>query len=255
MPYSNFRIVISAVLALLVTVPGVVLVRAAQDPRPVEAEASAERAGLEVDLETVLDRFDRAQRETTTMVAGFTERKELKLLAEPLVSQGEFFFHRPNQVRWEYTEPEHKVFVITENKYVAYYPAAKRAEEVKIKKFVGKRLFRFLGVGQSIDDLAKYYDFHLDEENDLENTHLLVLTPRKKRVRESVASMKIWVDAGTFLPRQVSYEEADGDATLLSFHKLRVNVEVAARRFRVDLPSDVVVSETFNGFSLGQQSF
>ncbi len=208
-----------------------------------------------VTLESLLERFDRAQSETSTMVARFTERKDLNLLAEPLISKGEFFFHRPNQVRWEYAEPEHKVFVITEDRYVAYYPAAKRAEEVEIKKFVGKRLFRFLGVGQSIEDLAKYYEFHLDEKSDLAGTHLLVLTPRKKRIRESVAMMKIWVDAETYLPRRVAYEEADGDSTLLTFHDLRVNVDVAAQRFQVDIPPDVKVSETFNGFSLGQQSF
>jgi outer membrane lipoprotein-sorting protein len=247
--------VISTVFAVLAAASGLGPVGASQDSQPVERPVVTGPGIAEVDLETALERFDRAQRETTTMVARFTERKELKLLAEPLVSRGEFFFNRPNQVRWEYTDPEHKVFVITENKYVAYYPAAKRAEEVKIKKFVGKRMFRFLGVGQSIDDLAKYYDFQLGEDNDLESTHLLILTPRKKRIRESVAVMKIWVDAETFLPRQVSFEEADGDTTLLSFHQLRVNIEVADRRFRIDLPPDVVVSETFNGFSLGHQSF
>ena len=67
--------------------------------------------------------------------------------------------------------------------------------------------------------------------------------------------MKIWVDATTFLPRQLEYVEADGDSTLLAFQDIRVNVEVAADRFRIVLPKDVVVSETFNGFSLGQQSF
>ena len=30
---------------------------------------------------------------------------------------------------------------------------------------------------------------------------------------------------------------------------------IEAARFHVDLPSDVAVSQTFNGFALGQQSF
>ena len=245
---NGFRIVIAALL-------GALLIAAAPAVAEKKGESPAAEGTADVTLKTVLERFDHAQRETDTMVADFTERKDLNLLAEPLISRGEFFFNRPNQVRWEYAEPEHKVFVITEKRYIAYYPAAKRAEEVEIKKFIGKRLFRFLGVGQSIEDLAKYYEFHLGGSNDLPGTHLLVLTPRKKQVRESVAFMKIWVDAETYLPRQVAYEESDGDSTLLTFHDLRVNVDVAARQFRVDLPPDVKVSETFNGFSLGQQSF
>jgi len=206
-------------------------------------------------LAKILDAFDRKQKETTTLKAGFTERKELKLLAKPVLSRGEFFYNQPNQVRWEYLEPERKVFVITENLYVAYYPALKRAEEVPIKKFVGKRLFRFIGLGQSIDDLGKYYEFRLAPQSDIKDTYLLVLTPRKKRIRDHVAEMKIWVDAGTYLPRQLQYLEADGDSTLLTFHDIQVNVEVASDRFHIDLPKDVVVSETYNGFSLGQQSF
>src|SRR6266571_4659454 len=205
-------------------------------------------------LARILQAFDRAQIETSTLVAAFTEKKELKLLARPVLSRGELYYNRPNQVRWEYVEPDHKVFVITEDMYVAYYPALKRAEEVPIKKFVGKRLFRFIGLGQSIEELGKYYDIRL-APSDIKETHLLLLTPRKKRVRDHVAEMKIWVDAATFLPRQLQYLEADGDSTLLTFHDIRVNEKVASAQFRIELPKDVVVSETFNGFSLGQQSF
>ena len=220
-----------------------------------DGEAAAPRAALDPQLAGILEQFDQAQKQTTTMVARFTERKELRLLEKPVVSRGEFFYSRPNRVRWEYLDPARKIFVITEEMYVAYYPEQKRAEEVPIKKFVGKRLFRFIGLGQSIEELGKYYEFQLAKASDLKGTHLLVLTPRKRKIRERVAEMKIWVDAETYLPRQFQYLESDGDSTLLAFHDIRVNLDVAEERFRLVLPKDVMVSETFNGFSLGQQSF
>jgi len=231
----------------------------ARDQGPAGAEDDKDAAPPERPsdpmLARILDAFDRKQKETSTLEATFTERKELKLLAKPVVSRGQFFYTKPNQVRWEYVEPESKVFVITESMYVAYYPTLKRAEEVPIKKFIGKRLFRFIGLGQSIDDLGKYYEIRLAPQSDIKETHLLLLTPRKKRIRDRVAEMKIWVDGATFLPRQLQYIESDGDSTLLAFQDIRVNVEVASNRFHIDLPKDVVVSDTFNGFSLGQQSF
>jgi outer membrane lipoprotein carrier protein len=206
-------------------------------------------------LARILDQWDHAQQDTETLVASFTEHKELKLLAKPVVSHGEFYYRRPNRVRWEYLDPDHKVYVITEEMYTAYFPALKRAEEVPIKKFLGKRMFRFLAVGQKIGDLARYYDFRLAPQSDLKGTHLLLLTPRSRTVRDHVAEMKIWVDETTGLPRQLQYFEPDGDTTLLSFDDMRSNVEVADDLFRVDLPADVAVSQTFNGFALGQQSF
>ena len=66
-------------------------------------------------LARILQAFDKAQRETGTLVASFTEKKELKLLARPVLSRGEFYYNRPNQVRWEYLDPDRKVFVITED--------------------------------------------------------------------------------------------------------------------------------------------
>jgi len=227
-----------------------------QAPRD-DTVVTGAKSGVEADpmLARILQAFDKAQRETGTLVASFTEKKDLKLLARPVLSRGEFYYNRPNQVRWEYLDPDRKVFVITEDMYIAYYPALKRAEEVPIKKFVGKRLFRFLGVGQSIDDLGKYYEFRLAPQSDLKDTHLLILVPRKKKLAERVAEMKIWVDTTTFLPRQLQYVESDGDSTLLAFQDIRTNIPVAAGRFHLDLPKDVVVSESFNGFSLGEQSF
>jgi outer membrane lipoprotein-sorting protein len=233
---------LAAVLSALAATPS-----AGDETRPASSSDPA--------LARVLEGFDAAQRETVSIVAGFTERKDLKLLERPLLSRGELCYHRPNQVRWEYLDPDRKVFVITEDRYIAYYPALKRAEEVPIKKFVGRRLFRFIGLGQSIEELGKHYEFRLAPNSDLQGAHLLILTPRKKRMRERMAEMKIWVDAETYLPRQLQYTEIDGDSTLLSFHDVRTNVEVAAGRFHIVFPKDVVVSETFNGFSLGEQSF
>ncbi len=200
----------------------------------------------------ILERFDRAQRETVTLVARFTEEKSLRLLARPVVSHGRFFYTRPNQVRWEYEAPERRVFVITESSYVAYFPTEKRAENVEIKKFIGKRLFRFLAVGQSTQDLAKYYNIARLVDGTTRDSYLMVLTPRRERVREHLAVLRIWVDAGTFLPRRVTYEEPDGDSTSLTFEDLRPNVDLPERAFRVDLPSDVLISSTFNGLGLGQ---
>jgi outer membrane lipoprotein-sorting protein len=71
-------------------------------------------------------------------------------------------------------------------------------------------------------------------------------------VRERLAVLRIWIDAGTFLPRRIAYEEQDGDSTVLTFHDVRPNVDLAARRFSVDLPADVLISSTFNGLSLAQ---
>lgn len=248
---AGAAVLLTATLPILAGAPSAAA-REAGSPTAIPREAGAPAGAGGHTTAEILERFDRAQQETTTLVARFTEEKNLRLLARPRVSQGRFYFNRPNQVRWEYEDPDRKVFVITEDHYVAYFPVEKRAENVDIKRFVGKRLFRFLAVGQSSKDLARYYDIARVIDGSLENTHLLVLTPRRERVRERLAVLRIWVDAETFLPRRVAYEEPDGDSTVLTFRDLQPNVSLAAQKFRVDLPPDVLISPTFNGLALGQ---
>lgn len=207
------------------------------------------------ELARILEAFDAAQMRAGSIVAEFTEEKKISLLTRPIVSRGLFYFRRPNQVRWEYSSPETKVYVITEDMYTAYLPSQKRAEQVPISRFVGKRLFRFIGVGQAIADLGAYYTFRLEPHAGLPDTHLLVLTPRKRRIQERISELRIWVDAMTFLPRQLQYVEIGGDTTTISFQKTRANAEIGSGSFQIRLPDDVTVSNSFDGFALAGQGY
>jgi len=216
--------------------------------------ASAE-VGEQDDRGRLLRLFDEAQSGTVTMTARFTEEKHLRLLAAPVVSRGVMNFSRPNKVRWEYEDPQRRVFIVTEKMYLAYDPALRRAEEVPYKAFVGKRLMRLLGLGQSVDELETYYDIRLEPDGDLDGTRLLVLTPRRQRVRDRLAEMRLWVDEGTGLPRRIGYLDADGDSTRITFDDVRTNIGIDAGRFQLDLPPDVLVSNRLNGFALGGGGF
>ncbi|HEU5182897.1 MAG TPA: outer membrane lipoprotein carrier protein LolA [Candidatus Polarisedimenticolia bacterium] len=200
-------------------------------------------------LPDLLKRFNESQQSVASLTASFTERKNLNLLAKPLVSNGTFLYSRPSRIKWEYTEPEPRVFLITEDRFIAYYPNQKRAEEVPLSKLAGRRVFRVFGIGQTAEDLGKFFDISQDDPGDEKGAYLLILTPKRQRVKDRLQRVRFWVDAKTFLPRKLEYVESDGDSTLLSFNNIRLNPEIAEARFSVDIPKDVPVSNTFSGFS------
>jgi outer membrane lipoprotein-sorting protein len=200
-------------------------------------------------LPDLLQRFNKSQQSVASLTASFTERKNLSLLAKPVVSNGTFLYSRPSRIKWEYSEPEPRIFLITEDRFVAYYPNQKRAEEVPLSKLAGRRVFRVFGIGQSAEDLGKFFDISQDNPGDEKGAYLLVLTPKRQRVKDRLQRVHFWVDAKTFLPRKLEYVESDGDSTLLSFNNIRLNPEIAEARFSVDIPKDVPVSNTFSGFS------
>ena len=200
-------------------------------------------------LPDLLKHFNESQESVASLTASFTERKNLSLLAKPLVSNGTFLYSRPSRIKWEYTEPEPRVFLITEDRFIAYYPNQKRAEEVPLSKLAGRRVFRVFGIGQTAEDLGKFFDISQDNPGDEKGAYLLILTPKRQRVKDRLQRVRFWVDAKTFLPRKLEYVESDGDSTLLSFNNIRLNPEIAEARFNVDIPKDVPVSNTFSGFS------
>jgi outer membrane lipoprotein-sorting protein len=200
-------------------------------------------------LPELLQKFNERQQAVQSLTATFTERKDLSLLAKPVVSNGTFLYAKPARIKWEYSLPEPRVFLITEDRFVAYYPNQKRAEEVPLSKLAGRRVFRVFGIGQTSEDLQKFFEISQAEPGDERDCYLLILTPKRRRVKDRLQLVRFWVDAKTYLPRKLQYLESDGDSTLLSFANIRLNPEIAEGRFNVDIPKDVQISSTFSGFS------
>jgi len=212
--------------------------------------AGAEDPGAQsAQLREILGRFDETQRTTRSLSATFTEKKNLSLLARPVVSSGTFLYSRPTRIKWESSDPEPRIYLITEDQFVAYYPQRKKAEEVPLGKLTGRRVFRVLGIGQTAEELGKFFEISLGDPGTEKGTVLMVLTPKRRRVKDRLQLVRFWVDEKTCLPRQLEYVEADGDSTTLTFRDIRVNPEIAEARFSVQIPEGVQVSNTFSGFT------
>src|SRR5262245_25300600 len=167
-------------------------------------------------LNAILAKFDETQTSTQTLTASFTERKDIQLLKEPVVAKGRFFYTKPDDVLWQYTDPDPRYFLISKNELLSYFPSKRRAERVSIGLY-HDRLLKVLAIGQPSKNLLKYYDIHLDESNGIANTNLLILTPRKRMVKKRISEVRLWVSKDTALPVRMQYCEPDGDSTTIAF--------------------------------------
>jgi outer membrane lipoprotein-sorting protein len=202
-----------------------------------------------VELDQLLADFDRVQQEINTLSADFTETTRSTLLKDEIVAKGKVFLTKPDSVRWEYSVPEEMRFVIADDKYTGYYPRRKRAERRDVRRW-GEQLFRFLGLGQASDELAKFYHIRIDDEAPQDDgTVLLVLDPKKKRVRKRMESVNFWIDARTYLPVRVEYASNNGNTRVIEFDRMSVNPEIAASLYVVELPADVEVTKGFSALS------
>ena len=200
-------------------------------------------------LDEVLARFDEVQNSIQTLSAAFTETTLSTLLEDEIIAEGRVYLTKPYFVRWEYSLPEELRFVISNNTYTGYFPMRKKAERRDIQRW-REQLFRFLGLGQASTELAKFYDIRLEEAGpDMPGTHLLILDPKKRRVRKRMDVVRFWVSEATSLPVRVEYYSKSGNVRLIEFREMSVNPELAANLYTVEIPPDVPVTKGFSALS------
>ena len=217
--------------------------------------AQGQEAGSPADpaVAEVVARFSQAQAAIETMQAEFEERKKLTLLKDEVVLTGTFYHSRPMNFLWDYRTPSPKKILLTPELLLAYYPDLNKAEEVNVRRW-NKRIRRYLQLGVEADELQRDYDLALApaEENEMEGTDLLILTPKSRRSRSKLDHIRIWVDSETGHTRRTAYLDESGDYTTFTFQNLEINADIPDSLYSIDLPRDVRMGDSFTGFSAGQ---
>jgi len=199
------------------------------------------------ELDDVLAHFDEAQASVQTMSASFTETTTNLLLKAPIVAEGKIYMTKPDAIRWEYRTPEEMSFVIANNQYTGYFPEQKRAERRNIQRY-SKQIFRFVGLGQGVVELEKFYDISLDPSvAESEGAIGLMLVPKKRRARKRVQDVYLRLDSTSYLPVSIQYRGKDGNSRRIEFAEIRVNPDLAATLYDMELPADVTVTSGFSG--------
>jgi outer membrane lipoprotein-sorting protein len=199
------------------------------------------------DLSEVLASFDRAQSSFETLSADFVQTTTNPILKNPVVAVGRFYMTKPDSIRWEYETPEEMSFVIANDHYTGYFPGRKRAERKNVQRY-SERIFRYFGLGQGSEQLAKYYDIRLDEPaSESPEEYLLRFDPKKRRARKRVDEVRFWIDAKSFLPIRVEYCGKDGSTRVVEFTEIRLDPELDPGLYLMTIPEDVTVSVGFGG--------
>ena len=209
---------------------------------PVRAAGAADPA-----LQETLAGFDRVQATIRTLSADFVETTTSPLLKEPIQAKGRFYLTKPSSVLWEYAEPEVMRFAIANDEYVGYFPQRKRAEKSDVHRW-SERIFRIFGLGQTSAELGNFYNIRLESPGPGDaGTKLLVLAPKKRRVRKHIEQVRFWVNATTYLPVKIEIGGKDGYVRVIQFRDLQVNPDLAAGLYNIEIPAGVKVTSGTTG--------
>jgi outer membrane lipoprotein carrier protein len=169
----------------------------------------------------------------TDMVARFEQSYRSGMLGRQIVESGVVSIKRPGRMRWEYKEPEPKLFVSDGRSFYFYVPADKQVivSEQDPKHSLAARLLSGQG------GLADEFDATL--ETPLEEGVLrLKLVP--KQPQADVERATIDAEPGGRI-RSILLEDPQGNRTRFRFDAVRENTGLEERLFRFAVPKGVEV--------------
>jgi outer membrane lipoprotein carrier protein len=166
------------------------------------------------------------------------------LLRKQLTERGRLLIKKPGKMRWEYTEPEEKLFVSDGTKLYSYIPQDRQVIVTSVPSDDAAPMptLFLAGKGNLLRDFGVSFD---EKATDVPpGARALKLVP--KTAQPDYDWLVLLVDQSTLLLRGLVTTDAQGGTSRFSFSNLKENVGLADKAFTFRIPRgvDVVTQST-----------
>ena len=157
----------------------------------------------------------------------------------PLQEKGKFTFKKPDLMKWEYREPEEKVFLYKKGSFLFYIPE----DNQLIKSSLGEEnheseILNLLSGQKTLQDhyLIEFSPFPTESTQ----TYKLKLTPREE---EEYSFILLEIDEKSWLIKKAIFFDWAGNKTEFRFSRIKANANVPLSFFELKVPPDVEIIE------------
>jgi hypothetical protein len=177
--------------------------------------------------DTCLRVIEESQRATQTLSARFEQTKHISLLAEPLVTRGQFAFRQPDQFLWRVSDPPITVRIDRDGIHLPEIPEAK-AEVAALAPF--SAMIRQLSSLFSGSLTAVRDTFEVKAEAD-GGAILVHLVPRQAQWQHTFRSIAMSFIGPPWVVTTIHIEEPLGDSLDIAFSDTHRNDAAANAAF------------------------
>ncbi len=176
---------------------------------------------------TLADSFEQLRQDTAvikTVQARFVQKKQMKILAKPLISEGRFFYAAPDSFRWEYLKPLRSI-VLSYNGGVKRYimSGGKMVED----KSGGVQAMRIV-LGEIANWMSGRFDRNPSFKASLKEgaTTLITLIPTGQNMAGMIEKVEISIAKKNMAIKSVKIIEGENAATIIDFTDVEINKAV-----------------------------
>jgi len=160
-------------------------------------------------------------------------------ITTPLREKGEFTLKKPDLMKWEYREPEEKVFLYKKGNFLFYIPEDNQLIKSSFaEENHESEILNLLSGKKTLQDhyLIEFSPFPT------ENAHAfqLKLIPREE---DEYSFILLEIDEKSWLIRKAIFLDWVGNKTEFRFSRIKTNVRVPQSFFELKVPPDVEIIE------------
>ncbi len=157
--------------------------------------------------------------------AEISQEKQLAVMKKKLVSTGTVRFRKPDLFFMELKAPHASRMVLRDRTIDLYFPEGKNRQQIALPANEGLGHWLAL-LSRPITALPRGIDFRADRVGDIQT---LTITPQGKG---QVRSFILTSSGGRL--RRLAIEERNGNRTAITFQKMRPNVGLSEKDFRIE---------------------
>src|SRR5438105_3138639 len=151
---------------------------------------------------------------------------------------GHLYMMRPRMMRWEYKDPEDKLFVSDGKTVYFYVPADRQVNKEAVKNSFDDRIPLMFLLGQS-NLRNEFTRFELlSTKPFFEGSKVIRMFPKRKTDLQEVV---MEVDSANYLIRRLLLAHTDGSRSEFIFSGIRTNTGLRASLFDFEVPAGVEV--------------
>jgi chaperone LolA len=185
-------------------------------------------------------RVENALRSYQSFQANFEQFYYSATISTPLHEKGKLYFKKPNLMKWEYQDPEEKVFLIKDDLFWDYNKEEKQL--IKYDLSQGEQNTEVISLLSGKVALLDNYSVEFNPfPTENANTIQIKLTPKDEEFADTFLLLE--VDEKTWFIQTLISFDWTGNRTEFRFSKIKTNVTLQNKTFELRVPPDVEIIE------------
>jgi len=155
----------------------------------------------------------------------------------PLKEKGEFYFKKPDLMKWEYKDPEEKIFLYKEGVFLFYFPEDNELFQSSLsKEQYESEILSLLSGKKRLTDHYSIEFSPFPSEN--QKSWKLKLTPKEEN---EYIYILLEINEKTWLIQKAIFFDWAGSKSEFHFSQIKSNIRFPQNVFELKLPSDVEI--------------